>query len=129
MQRHHDLIKVTCREIGKRFETIQLILGMTDKPKYCSHLLMLVSYVLSLLTYSIMATLLGVFTFLSAISYSHKKMAFPDLTPSFIVSKLISSVYRLGSSFDSCFPITVVILDQIIQSVQYTTDNLCDQCL
>ena len=28
-------------------------------------------------------------TFLSAISYSHKMMAFPDLTSSFFVSKLL----------------------------------------
>ena len=30
VQRHHDLIKVTCREIGNAV-TIQLILGVTDK--------------------------------------------------------------------------------------------------
>ena len=41
VQRHHDLIKVTCREIGKRLlgyvETIQLILGVTDKKHYYVH--------------------------------------------------------------------------------------------
>ena len=37
MQRHHDLIKVTCREIGtfiSYVETIQLMLGVTDKTEY-----------------------------------------------------------------------------------------------
>ena len=38
MQHHHDLIKVTCSEIGNVLlgyvETIQLILGVTDKMVY-----------------------------------------------------------------------------------------------
>ena len=37
VQRHHDLIKVTCREILKRLlgyvEIIQLIIGVTDKKR------------------------------------------------------------------------------------------------
>ena len=42
MQRHHDLIKVTFREIGKvykvMFETTQIILGVTDKVRYQAHI-------------------------------------------------------------------------------------------
>ena len=56
-------------------------------------------------------------------------MEFSDPTSFFIVTKLIDEAYHLRPCLDSRFPITVAILDQIIHSVQYTTDNMYDQCL
>ena len=43
--------------------------------------------------------------------------------------KLIAGAYRVQPSFDSLFPITVTILNQIVRSVNHTTDNMYDQCL
>ena len=62
--------------------------------------------------------------FLSAISNSHKIVAFSEQTSSLIVSKLVVNAYCHRPSLDSRFPITVVILDQIVRSVQYTTDSM-----
>ena len=69
-------------------------------------------------------------TFLSAaISYSHKILDHSDPTSAFIVNKLIAGVYRRRPSFDSRFSTTVEILNQIVRSVNHTTEGLYDQCL
>ena len=68
-------------------------------------------------------------TFLSAISDSHKILDHSDPTSAFIVSKLIAGAYRRRPSFDSRFPITVEILNQLVRSVNHTTEGLYDQCL
>ena len=67
--------------------------------------------------------------FLSAISYTHKILDYMDPTQAFIVSNLIAGKYRMKPSFDSRFPITVTILNQIVRSVNHSTDNMYDQSL
>ena len=64
--------------------------------------------------------------FLPAISFSHIIIDFSEQTSSFIVSKLVVNAYCHRLSLDSRFPITVAILDQIVISVQYTTDSMIE---
>ena len=57
-------------------------------------------------------------TYLSAIAYIHKITDHPDPTTSFLVSKLIAGAYRLRPSFDTRLPITVAILNKLVNSVK-----------
>lgn len=68
-------------------------------------------------------------TFLSAISYAHKLLDFPDPTSAFVVSKLIAGAYRMRPTFDIRLPISVTILNRLVESLVHTTESMYDQCL
>ena len=68
-------------------------------------------------------------TFLSAIGYVHKLLNFPDPTSSFVVSKLIAGAYRTRPSFDVRLPITVDILNRLVESLVHTTEGEYDRYL
>lgn len=68
-------------------------------------------------------------TFLSAIGYVHKLMGLSDPTSSFLISKLIAGAYRMRPSFDVRLPITVPILDRLVESLSFTTESKYEQAL
>ena len=68
-------------------------------------------------------------TFLSAITYAHKLLDFPDPTSAFVVSKLIAGAYRMRPTFDIRLPISVTILNRLVESLVHTTESMYDQCL
>lgn len=59
-------------------------------------------------------------TYLSAIAYVHKLLHRSDPTASFLVKKVVAGAYRLAPSMDMRLPITVPILDRLIQAVVHT---------
>lgn len=65
-------------------------------------------------------------TYISAIGYVHKMLNFPDPSNSFLVSKLIAGSYRARPSFDIRLPITLSILDKLIDALEYTASNWFD---
>ena len=68
-------------------------------------------------------------TFLSAIGYAHKLLDFPDLTSVFVVSKLIAGTYRTRPAFDVRLPITVDVLNRLVESLVHTTKDEYDRYL
>ena len=68
-------------------------------------------------------------TFLSAISYAHKLLDFPDPTSAFVVSKLITGASRMRPTFDILLPISVTILNRLLESPVHTTESMYYQCL
>ena len=68
-------------------------------------------------------------TSLSAISYAHKLLDFPDPTSAFVVSKLIAGAYRMRPTFEIRLPISVTILNRLVESLVHTTESMYDQCL
>ncbi|VDI66828.1 Hypothetical predicted protein [Mytilus galloprovincialis] len=68
-------------------------------------------------------------TYLSAIAYVHKMMSMPDNTQSFLVEKLVTGTYRLSKTFDSRLPITIPILNKLIQSITLVVKCTYDQVL
>lgn len=68
-------------------------------------------------------------TYLSAISYVHKILEYPDPTSSFIISKLTAGAYRSRPSFDFRLPITIQILDQLTDAINFTASCIYDMKL
>ena len=68
-------------------------------------------------------------TFLSAIGYAHKLFDFPDPTSAFVVSKLIAGAYRTRPAFDVRLPITVDVLNRLVESLVHTTEGEYDRYL
>ena len=65
-------------------------------------------------------------TYISAIGYVHKMLNFPDPSNSFMVSRLIAGSYRARPSFDIRLPITLSILDKLIDALEHTASNWFD---
>ena len=65
-------------------------------------------------------------TYLSALGYIHKITGLSDPTTSFIVSKLMAGAYRSRPSFDLRLPITIAILDQLVDALNHTVPTLYD---
>ena len=65
-------------------------------------------------------------TYLSALGYIHKITGLSDPTTSFIVSKLMAGAYRSRLSFDLRLPITITILDQLVDALNHTVPTLYD---
>ena len=63
-------------------------------------------------------------TYISAIGYIHKILNLPDPSNSFIVSKLIAGAHRTKPSFDLRLPITIQILDKLVDAVQHAAANI-----
>ena len=62
-------------------------------------------------------------TCLSAVSYVHKIKGLNDPTQAFLVRKLTTVAYKLRPSYEFRLPITIPILNRLIQSLQYTTTS------
>lgn len=65
-------------------------------------------------------------TYLSAVGYIHKLQGFQDPTTSFLVSKLIAGAYRIRPSWDLRLPITLEILNKLVDAVQHTVPTIYD---
>ena len=68
-------------------------------------------------------------TYLSAIGYVHKILAYNDPTQSFLVQKLVEGSYRLSPSIDARLPITVHILDKLIGCIPLIITSTYEQKL
>ena len=68
-------------------------------------------------------------TYISAIGYIHKILSLPDPANSFLVSKLIAGAYRSRPSFDIRLPITLNILDMLIDALPHTTPSVFEAIL
>ena len=68
-------------------------------------------------------------TFMSAIGYAHKLMGLADPTSAFVVSKLIAGAYRTRPVYDVRLPITVTILNRLVESLEHTTEGPYDRHL
>lgn len=68
-------------------------------------------------------------TYISAIGFIHKILNVPDPSNSFLVSKLISGAYRVKPSFDIRLPITMQILDKLIDALPHTSANVFESSL
>ena len=68
-------------------------------------------------------------TYLSAIGFIHKMQGFDDPTSAFLVSKLVAGAYRLNHKPDIRFPITVPILNRLVNSLEWITSSIYDKCL
>lgn len=68
-------------------------------------------------------------TYVSALGYCHKLSAFPDPTKAFFIIQMLKGYGKLGSCLDSRLPITLPILNRILES----SDEIChtpyDNCL
>ncbi|MES9881804.1 MAG: hypothetical protein ABW185_13080 [Sedimenticola sp.] len=62
-------------------------------------------------------------TYLSAIGYVHKLNSLPDPSTAFLVTKLVAGAYRLKPSFDTRLPITVPVLNKLLQSLPHVTTS------
>ena len=68
-------------------------------------------------------------TYVSALVYCHKLSGFPDPTKAFCIVQMLKGYGKLGSRLDSRLPITLPILNRILES----SDEIChtpyDSCL
>ena len=62
-------------------------------------------------------------TKMSAISYYHKLLSLPDPMSSFVVQKALVGVKKLASSSDSRLPITLQLLQQLIDNVRFIVSD------
>lgn len=68
-------------------------------------------------------------TYLSAIAYVHNILELPDPTKSFLVDKIVTGTYRLSSTIDSRLPITIPVLNRIVQIIPSLSISSYDQSL
>ena len=68
-------------------------------------------------------------TYLSALDFVHKMQGFPDPTSAFLVTKLVAGAYRLNHRPDIGFPISVLILNSLIDCLEWVTSSAYDHCL
>ncbi|XP_044175542.1 uncharacterized protein LOC122958671 [Acropora millepora] len=60
-------------------------------------------------------------TYVSALGYCHKLSGFPDPTKAFFIVQMLKGYGKLGSRLDSWLPITLPILNRILES----SDEIC----
>ena len=60
-------------------------------------------------------------TYVSALGYCHKLSGFPDPTKAFFIVQMLKGYGKLGSRLDSRLPITLPILNRILES----SDEIC----
>ena len=68
-------------------------------------------------------------TYLSAVAYAHKIRNFQDPTDGFLIRKLVAGAYRLRPAYDLRLPITIPVLNKLIQSLVHTTASRYDYVL
>lgn len=68
-------------------------------------------------------------TYLSAVSYVYKLIHNIDPANSFLVKKLIAGAYRLQPAVDMRLPITVPVLDKLIEALTHLSDNVFEMSL
>ena len=68
-------------------------------------------------------------TYLSALGFVHKMQGFTDPTSAFLVTKLVAGAYRLNHRPDIRFPISVPILNSLIDCLEWVTSSAYDHCL
>ena len=59
-----------------------------------------------------------IYSKMSAISYYHKLMGLPDIVSNFVVQKALAGVKRMASSSDGRLPITLGLLEKLIDNVR-----------
>ena len=67
-------------------------------------------------------------TYISALSYSHKLLGFPDPTKVFFINQMLKGYGKLGSRIDGRLPITLPILNRILSlgsELSLSDNELC----
>lgn len=62
-------------------------------------------------------------TYMSVIIYLHKIGGFHDVTQSFVIKKPLQCLRKIGDKRDTRLPITYLILQQLIASLQHTSSS------
>ena len=88
-------------------------------------------YVLFLRIFTAKATplKLGLLSCQLLVTLTHKRLVIPDPTSARLVSKLIAGAYGMRPTFDIRLPITVTILNRLVESLVHTTKNMYYQYL
>lgn len=68
-------------------------------------------------------------TYVSALGYCHKLSGFPDPTKAFFIVQMRKGYGKLGSRLDSRLPITLPILNRILESSAVICHTPYDRCL
>ena len=68
-------------------------------------------------------------TYTAAIGFVHKFNSLPDPTATFIVQKSLASINKRFGKSDSRLPITLLILSQLLESLEHTINNHYDRTL
>lgn len=68
-------------------------------------------------------------TYLSAVSYVHKLLGLTDNTHSFLVNKLVTGSYRLSKTYDNRLPLTVPIINNLIDVIPQVLSTNYEQLL
>lgn len=68
-------------------------------------------------------------TYVSALGYCHKLSGFPDPTKAFFIVQMLKGYGKLGSRLDSRLPITLPILNRILESSAVICHTPYDRCL
>lgn len=68
-------------------------------------------------------------TYLSAVAFVHKLKNDCDPTQSFLVRKLVAGCYRVNPSVDMRLPVTVEVLDKIINSLSHVSSTVFEAVL
>ena len=68
-------------------------------------------------------------TYVSALGYCHKLAGFPDHTKAFFIVQMLKGYGKLGSRLDSRLPITLPILNRILESSIAIRHTPYDSCL
>lgn len=62
-------------------------------------------------------------TYISVLSYMHNLGGFVDLTQSFVIKKSLQGLKKLTGKSDTRLPITLSILEQLVQSLRFTCSS------
>lgn len=68
-------------------------------------------------------------TYVSALGYCHKLSGFPDPTKAFFIVQMLKGYGKLGSRLDSRLPITLPILNRILESAVVICHTPYGRCL
>ncbi len=67
-------------------------------------------------------------TYISALSYSHKLLGLPDPTRVFYIIQMLKGYGKTGSQLDSCLPITLPILQSLLEVAPRRTGSYYQIC-
>lgn len=70
-----------------------------------------------------------ILTYLSAVGYVHKMLSLSDPTQSYLIQKLVHGAFRLRPSADVRLPITVPILNKLIDAADHVANVIYDRVL
>ena len=62
-------------------------------------------------------------TYLSSIAYIHKMLDLPNPTNQFLITQFLRGSQSLNPSYDLRLPITIQILDKLLESLQHVTQT------